>query len=77
MKRLSDEEILGRFVPIGLGSARAAGDSGLHCARLHCEHPDGAPGARAYRWAPRYARGPVIELCSRCHQELATMLGGG
>lgn len=76
MKRYADDEILGRFVPRGVGGELAAGEP-ASCARLHCARPERAAGTRAHRWAPRDRRGPAIELCSRCHTELVTILGGG
>ena len=76
MKRYSDEEILGRYVPRGVSPPVAAGEP-VPCARLHCGRVDRTPGARANRWAPRQAGGPFIELCPRCHSELATIISGG
>ncbi len=76
MKRFSDEEIIGRYVPRGLSLPIAEGDR-IHCARSRCGRVDHTPGARAYRWGPRHVKGPVIELCARCHNELATIISGG
>jgi hypothetical protein len=76
MQRLSDEEIIGVYVPRGLGPPIAEGEQ-VQCARLHCGRADRTPGARAYRWAPRHLKRPVIELCGRCHSELATIISGG
>lgn len=76
MKRYSDEEIIGRYVPRGLSPPIAAGEQ-VPCARFHCDRADRTPGARAYRWVPRQPGGPVVELCARCHRELATIISGG
>ncbi len=76
MRRLSDEEIVGLFVPRGLRPPLAEGEQ-LECARLHCDGAAPKPGARAYRWGPRRGSAPIIELCARCHTELATIIGGG
>ncbi|MEO7038635.1 MAG: hypothetical protein ABI186_01230 [Candidatus Elarobacter sp.] len=76
MQRFSDEEIVGRFIPRGLSPPIAEGEQ-VPCARLRCGRADRTPGARAYRWAPRQAKGPSIELCARCHKELVTILSGG
>jgi hypothetical protein len=76
MQRLSDEEIVGRYVPRGLSRPVAEGEQ-IQCARLRCGRVDRTPGARAYRWGPRQLKGPVIELCARCHRELATIISGG
>lgn len=76
MKRLSDEEIVGRYMPRGLSSPIAEGEH-IPCARQHCGRADLTPGARAHRWAPRQMQGPPIELCPRCHLELVTILSGG
>ena len=76
MKRFSDEEILGLYVPRGLSPPLAEGEA-AQCARLHCGQAHRKPGSRAFRWGPRLAKGPVIELCARCHNELATIITGG
>ena len=76
MKRLSDEEILGRFVPRGLSPPVSEGEK-IDCARLHCGGTEATPGARAHRWGPRQGYSQVIELCARCHRELATIISGG
>jgi len=76
MKRFSDEEIMGLYVPRGLSLPIVEGAQ-IHCARSHCGLVDRTPGARAYRWGPRHVKGPVIELCARCHNELATIISGG
>jgi hypothetical protein len=74
--RLSDEEIVGRYVPRGLSLPLAEGAQ-IQCARLRCARAERTPGVRAYRWAPRQGGGPIIELCPRCHNELATIISGG
>ncbi len=76
MKQLSDEEIVGRYVPRGLSPAHADATQ-VQCGRLRCAHIPVPAGARAHRWAPRQAPGPAIELCPRCHLELVTILSGG
>jgi hypothetical protein len=76
VRRLSDEEIIGLYVPRGLSLPITEGEQ-IHCARLRCARVDRTPGARAYRWAPRQAQRTVIELCPRCHKELATIITGG
>ncbi|MGH7002284.1 MAG: hypothetical protein ACREEA_12345 [Stellaceae bacterium] len=76
MRRLSDEEILGRYGPHGIGPAPAAGER-VACARGHCSGAERAPGARGYRWTLRHGKGAAIELCLRCHRELATIASGG
>ncbi len=76
MKRFSDDEILGRYVPRGLSPPVADGQQ-AHCARLHCGHVDRSPGTRTYRWGLRQGKGPLVELCARCHKELATIITGG
>lgn len=64
------------YVPRGVSRPIAAGEQ-IPCARSHCGRNDHAPGVRAHRWAPRWAKGPAIELCPRCHNELATIIAGG
>ena len=77
MKRFSDEEIIGVYAPRGLNKPIAEGEQ-IQCARMRCGHTtDRTPGARAHRWAPRQDKRAVIELCPRCHLELATILSGG
>jgi hypothetical protein len=76
MRRLTDSEILGVYAPRGLSRPIAEGQE-IACVRLHCARTRHAAGARAHRWAPRQSGGPAIELCPRCHLELATILSGG
>lgn len=76
MKRFSDEEIVGRYIPRGVSPPIAEGER-VPCARQRCSRVDRTPGARAHRWAPRVASGPVIELCGPCHKELVTIISGG
>jgi hypothetical protein len=76
MKHFSDEEIIGLYAPRGLSLPIGEGEQ-IRCARLRCRHVDRTVGARAHRWAPRQLKRPVIELCPRCHLELATILSGG
>lgn len=76
MKRLSDDMIIGLYVPRGLSPPLAAGDH-IECARSRCDRTERTPGARAYRWAHRQAKGLTIELCPRCHGELAAIISGG
>jgi hypothetical protein len=56
--------------PIGEGEQ-------VQCARLRCNRVERTPGARAHRWALRHGGGRAIELCARCHHELATIVFGG
>ena len=76
MNRMSDDQILGLYVPRGMSPAIGEGEQ-VHCARLRCNRVERAPGARAHRWAPRHGGGRAIELCARCHHELATIVFGG
>ena len=76
MKRYGDDELVGRFVPTAVTPPLAEGETAA-CERLHCAAPELPPGSRRYRWRPRYGRGPAVELCGRCHKELATIIGGG
>ena len=74
--RLSDEMILGLYLPRGPSPPLAEG--GQHeCARARCGRTERTAGTRAYRWAARERNRPVIELCPRCHQELLTIVTGG
>jgi hypothetical protein len=76
MKRLSDDMIVGLYVPRGLSPPPAAGEP-IACARSRCDGTERTPGARGYRWVHRQARSTAIELCPRCHRELATIISGG
>ena len=76
MVRLSDEMIVGLYVPRGPSPPLAAGES-IACARSHCARAEQPAGARAHRWAARERNRPAIELCPRCHQELLTIITGG
>jgi hypothetical protein len=76
MKRFSDEEIVGVYVPLGMSAPLAEGEQ-IQCARLRCGRAEGKAGVRAHRWAQRQTRRGVIELCPRCHLELVTILSGG
>jgi len=76
MQRFSDEEILGVYVPRGLGPPIGDGEQ-ISCARLRCAHIKQTTGMRAHRWAARQLKRPAIELCPRCHLELATIMSGG
>ncbi len=76
MQRFSDNEIIGVYQPRGLGRAIAEGEP-IQCARLHCARAASTAGARSYKWAPRQMKRPAIELCARCHKELATIVFGG
>ncbi len=76
MQRITDEEIIGLYEPRGFSRPLVEGEQ-IHCARLRCGQVERKPGVRAYRWAPRQATRPVIELCPRCHMELVTIASGG
>ena len=75
MRRLSDEEIVGLYAPRGLAARTAEG--GIRCARGRCTGTGAAEGRHAYRWVPRYDKRAPIEICARCHKELATIISGG
>ncbi len=76
MRRISDEEIVGLYVPRGLRPPIIDGEE-IHCARSRCSRVENTPGVRANKWAHRQAKGLIIELCPRCHNELMTIISGG